>query len=522
MDGIGQTIQEDAAKHQEAFAVGSLSHAEILELLLEEVTRVDFLRIACPEALEREELRDARHTTGPDGQLIPNPAFTPEQAERLEELNDRKLTVNQKQMKVIVVDELQKVAKRNRWNLCQNHGFVYLYNGCYWKRLDKDELESFLGKVARKMGVNWIDAKEATFKRLLLEQFFSDAQLSRPIPTNGQVLINFQNGTLEINKGKHIFRGFNPTDFLTHQLPFAYDPKATAPKWSAFLNEVLPDVTRQMVLAEFLGHVFVKDRSLKPEKALLLLGEGANGKSVCYEVTYAVFGGSENVSGYSLETLSSVERGGSARANIDHKLINYGSELSTRIDPNQAKALISGEPIEARQLYQQPYMMEDYAKLMFNCNQLPKDTEQTNAFFRRFIIIPFDVIISEGKQDKGLAVKIINSELPGVFNWIMQGLERYLEQKGHFTDCEAAQKQLEQYRLESDSVKMFLHDNGYTSCPEQWRALKELYTDYRAFCIEDGFKPVQKTNFKKRLINSGILVDGRINRVYLKQDSSLL
>ena len=33
--------------------------------------------------------------------------------------------------------------------------------------------------------------------------------------------------------------------------------------------------------------------------------------------------------------------------------------------------------------------MTDYGKLMFNCNELPKEVEQTNAFFRRFIIIPF-------------------------------------------------------------------------------------------------------------------------------------
>ncbi|MGC5198956.1 hypothetical protein, partial [Aphanothece microscopica] len=133
--------------------------------------------------------------------------------------------------KVVIVDELQKAAIRNNWGLCQNNGFVYVYNGCYWKRMDRGELETFLGKAARKMGVNRIDAKECIFKAQLVAQFYSDAMLHKPLPVNGRVLINFQNGTLEINDGKQRFRTFQGSDFLTYQLPFAYDPEAKAPHW---------------------------------------------------------------------------------------------------------------------------------------------------------------------------------------------------------------------------------------------------------------------------------------------------
>ena len=36
------------------------------------------------------------------------------------------------------------------------------------------------------------------------------------------------------------------------------------------------------------------------------------------------------------------------------------------------KTLISGEPIGARLPYKNPFLMEDYAKLMFNTNELPR------------------------------------------------------------------------------------------------------------------------------------------------------
>ena len=153
--------------------------------------------------------------------------------------------------------------------------------------------------------------------------------------------------------------------------------------------------------------------------------------------------------------------------------------------------------------------LSQYAKLIFNCNELPKDVEHTNAYFRRFLIIPFDVTIPPKEQDKQLHTKIIEKELSGVFNWVLNGLNRLLEQK-RFTDCKAALEAVESYKSQSDSVKMFIAENGYQSSPTNHRLIKELYPEYRGYCIEDGYKPVSKSNFMKRLSGFGVLVD-RLN-----------
>ena len=60
-------------------------------------------------------------------------------------------------------------------------------------------------------------------------------------------------------------------------------------------------------------------------------------------------------------------------------------------------------PILARK----PIIITNYARLVFNTNELPTDTEQTHAYFRRFLIIPFEVIIKDENQDKKLAQNII-------------------------------------------------------------------------------------------------------------------
>ena len=195
--------------------------------------------------------------------------------------------------------------------------------------------------------------------------------------------------------------------------------------------------------------------------------------------------GSENVSGYSLESLTDKE--GYFRAMILNKLLNYASELNaSQATTDKTKQLISGEKIQARLPYGQPFDMTGYAKLMFNCNELPKNAEQTNAYFRRFLIVSFEQTIPESSQDKELSKKIIEAELSGVFNWVLLGLDRLLKQKG-FTYCEAVNEARKQYEFETDSVSQFIDDSGYIPSA----------TDYKP--IIDLCQAVKKSNFIKRL-----------------------
>jgi len=259
------------------------------------------------------------------------------------------------------------------------------------------------------------------------------------------------------------------------------------------------------VLAEYLGYVFIHPRILNLEKALLLFGDGANGKSVIFDIVIALFG-SENISNFSLQSLT--DSSGYYRAMLANKLANYGSEINGNLDASIFKQITSGEPLGVRLPFMNPFILENYAKLIFNCNNLPRDVEHTNAYFRRFLIIPFKVTIPEDKQDKELAKKIIKTELSGIFNWVLDGLNRLLEQK-KFSESKAIKEQVEEYKKQTDSVKMFLDENDYVSDASDYKLIKDLYIDYRLFCTADGFKPVNKINFKKRLINFGIIAEKR-------------
>jgi putative DNA primase/helicase len=68
---------------------------------------------------------------------------------------------------------------------------------------------------------------------------------------------------------------------------------------------------------------------------------------------------------------------------------------------------------------------------------------------------------------------------------------------------------------------MFLNENEYKSSPTNYRLIKELYPEYRNFCIEDGMTPFKKTNFIKQLQALGLIIERNMygNVVYIQKDN---
>lgn len=474
------------------------SHREILNRLLQMVKPVDFVK----KGKAGLEMR------------IKDSGLSEEEKDKLqEEIENFKPTT--KHYLILTIEEIINLARKNHWGLCKHQSFIYLFNGAYWKSIDKEEFQKFLGEASEKMGVGKFTAKYYRFREDLFKQFISSEYLPAP-ERKASISINLLNGTFEVTNNPFL-RPFDPSDFIKYQLPFAYDEKATAPKFMAYLDRVLPEQDKQKVLAEYLGYVFVPTSQLKLEKALFLYGSGANGKSVCYEIVRALLG-NHNTSEYTLQSLT--DSNGYYRAMIADKLVNYASEISGKLDSTKFKSMASGEPMEARLPYGEPLIIENYAKLIFNTNELPKDVEFNNAFFRRFIIIPFEVTIPEAEQNKNLHREIIDSELPGVFNWVLDGLNRLLSQK-RFSDCPSIDKALEEFRTESDTVKRFLYEEGYYPDLEEKTLLKTLYERYRQFAMDEGNRLLSKQSFRKRLEALKIFVkresDGM--KVFVSQNS---
>ncbi|PKV50249.1 putative DNA primase/helicase [Aquimarina sp. MAR_2010_214] len=427
----------------------------------------------------------------------------------IEEVDFRKyaeLSNNEKPRKVhflvSIIEILLEKAMSIGFHLCRKYDYVYVYNGEYWQLIAQEEFEDFLCEVALKTKMNRFHAKYFAFKGEMYKQFLSDARLKELRKNQKTILINLANGTFEISPLRRVLRPFDKNDFLTYQLPFSYNKEATAPQFQEYLDKVLPEQELQDVLSEYLGYIFIKNSVLKLEKVLLAYGSGANGKSVLFDIINALLG-EENFTSYSLQSLT--EDKGYYRSMLTNKLLNYASEINGKLETNTFKLLVSGEPVEARLPFGKPQLIKDYARFMFNCNELPENVENNNAFFRRFLILPFRVTIPISQQDPDLSKRIVQNELSGVFNWVLKGTNRLLENR-KFTDSPIVRNEILRYQRESDTMTMFLDDTNYESNPAMDMPLTSLFNEYRGFCIESNYTFDSKKAFSKKMQKLGFKI----------------
>ena len=373
---------------------------------------------------------------------------------------------------------------------------ILIFVGTHWQEIVYQQLIDFVRDCCRKMGLMDCLCGDPDFMNPLIEQFaFRRSHYRHNRVPQGEVWINMLNGTLEIHDGGKIdFREHRADDFFTYVLHYAYDPNADSPMWHTFLARVMPETEMQMLLAEYIGYCFTKN--MKLEKMAVLYGTGCNGKSVTMDVIENILG-KENVSHVSLSSATTDDE---KRTHLEGKLVNISPESSKNIDTATLKQLVSGEPVNVRKLYVGSYVIYDYAKLITSFNQLPP-TERTFGYFRRWLLFPFKVTIPEDEQDINLVRKLCD-ELPGIMNWVLEGLKRLTRTKA-FTNSPACNSALADYQKRTNSALMYLTENceinDYTPTK-----LKDLYANYVLYCNSEGISTkMLKRNFRENLVTFG-------------------
>ena len=307
--------------------------------------------------------------------------------------------------------------------------------------------------------------------------------------------INVKNGLLEWKT-----RELHPHTheyFSTIQLPVVYKPEAIAPNIETFFRSVVPDDTIQMVY-EWFGYGMLP--MTRYEKAVMLTGEGSNGKSKFIEL-FERFIGSDNISNVPLQDL---EHNRFKLAQIYGKLANTFADIPSKALEKSSvfKTVVSGDRTSAEYKGRDSFNFKPFARLMFSANELPRSFDLTTGFFRRWIIIPFDRKFGPGGiyADPYIMEKITTEEeLSGLLNRALDGLE-WLEKQGHFTTNESTNLMLEQYKLDIDNVALFV-DEYCTMNPELRTERQQLYDDYVQWCHDSGYKSMGLRKFYNRIEN---------------------
>jgi len=312
--------------------------------------------------------------------------------------------------------------------------------------------------------------------------------------------INCLNGELHWTGNNWELTEHSRENFRTTQIPVEYDPKATAPRFEQFLLEAFegdPDrAEKAFLVCEALGYSLLS--STEYEKFFLLIGPGANGKSVLME-TLAALAGYRNVAAVQPSQFENRFQ----RAHLHCKLVNLVTEIAEghEIADAQLKAIVSGELTTAEHKHKAPFDFQPYATCWFGTNHMPHTRDFSEALFRRAIIIPFNRTFAEHEQDKNLKSKL-KEELSGILNLSLEALAGVFK-RGEFAKPESCEKSKQEWRLNCDQVQQFADDECVFETGIETPSNK-VYEAYEKWAKKAGVKrTVNRNNFTARMCRLG-------------------
>ena len=297
--------------------------------------------------------------------------------------------------------------------------------------------------------------------------------------------IAVENGLLEPKT--RTLEPFTPSEFVTARLPVHYDKDVDCPQIKTFLSEVL-ESDQIPIAQEMIGYCLLKE--LPIHTSFVLLGLGANGKSTFMKLL-DVFLGPENCSHVTLQQLC---EGKFELAELYGKLANICDDLpgDALKSVGNFKNLTGNAPIMAQFKHKNPFSFLNVAKLFWACNKLPAASEDTIAYYRRFIILMFNRYFLGDKADTRKIDKLTTpNELSGLLNYALEGLERLLT-RGRFSSSETVEETRQQYIRTADSCQSFIEES--TEIDTEPNAIitdEVLYTAYVNFCKVNNL-PIQK------------------------------
>lgn len=389
---------------------------------------------------------------------------------------EAKLTPELEYAQTFLSDQEQKTKVRD--------GILYCWNGSFWESMFHRAAEH----AARWLSIN--RPKSAKTNIVHSAVAFTIMRLPRLPKTTTDTVIPVENGYLSVSKAGDIT--LLPADKeagLTYCVPCMYEENATAPKFMAFIESVLPDPAVRNLVQEYAGYTLLPDT--RYQVAQLWIGKGRNGKGTLAQILGALH---RKVAAMSIDTLS----GFAVEGLIDATLVHV-DEVPRRIDEQRLKIAISGDPLLVDRKYQSALTIRPTAKWIVLTNEIPSLSDQSDGLWRRFHIVPFSVQIPEEEVNPLLARQVIEDELAGVLNWAIEGLARLLSRGQFPRGIEAVERAKQQAKMETDSVLSWVENTG----PEfnhKCRTLKEdVYEAYQKWCKESGVGAVALGKFWRRL-----------------------
>lgn len=417
-----------------------------------------------------------------------------------------------------IAEDVRDGALDRDYIYCIEDNKYYYYEDNYWKETHDLELSLVMNEKITNINNLSLSMKNQIFGhlRVLLQK--------RLDIFNSSNLINFPQG--EFDPLTRILHPHNKEHYSTTRLPYNYDEMAECPLWKKTLDEIFEGDQKKIgTLQEFFGYCLVPDTTMK--KALLLLGESNTGKSTILFLFKELIG-KQNYSTVALKDMGHPQY----TPQMINKLVNIDTDVSKTANEYEEhfKKITSGEEINCNQKFIETFSFIPKCRIILAANIFPRITDHSSAFYNRLIIIPMDRIFTQEEMDRNLVPKL-RHELPGIFNWCVDGLHR-MKMRGHFEELDFMRDAVQDLEDENNPSNLFLRDHVEVVFGEsvekgelfqrykEWSELNKQYTLTAAMFSTAVYKKFHKQTPKKCSSPTGKRVWRNLRYVHLKLEKS--
>lgn len=318
--------------------------------------------------------------------------------------------------------------------------------------------------------------------------------IADPVQLNPSTHIVCNNGLLNIDTLE--LEPFTPDYIAVNKIPVNYNPSAYAEVVDqVLLKTACKDKDLKSLLEEMFGYTLFR----RPElgRCFILTGKGSNGKSTILDMLKSMLG-AHNVSAVALEEIESRFK----TADIVGKLANIGDDISNNYMPDNAKfkKLVTGETLLVERKGKDPFEINNFGKLIFSANEIPRVNDTSDGLKRRLIIIPFNAKFSskDADFDPYIKDKLMKTEsLEYLLLLAIRGLKRVLN-GFNFTKVESVEKEMNEYEKINNPILLFIEEFKVLHEPVQY-----AYDNYVKWCYAGGMKPLNRNKFVREINDRG-------------------
>lgn len=333
-------------------------------------------------------------------------------------------------------------------------------------------------------------------------------------------LIAFENGLYNIVDDS--FVEFTPEHIITNKIRWKYNPEAYSELTDKTLNKIAcNDPQIRALLEEAIGYCFYRRNELG--KAFILTGDKSNGKSTFLSMVQYLLG-DENISSLDLKELGDRFK----TAEMFGKLANIGDDIGDEFIANPAifKKLVTGERVSAERKGQNPFEFNNYSKLLFSANNIPRIKDKTGAVQRRLTIIPFDARFSADDPDFNPYIKHLlktDEVMEYLINLGIAGLKRVLLNR-KFTGSTKVQKAMDEYEENNNPIIGFFRECEDEEFQIENEPTNVVYKRYQEYCLANSLQPMSNIEFSKqvnRILNMRVenkWLNGKKHRIFIKNE----